>query len=367
MNPFEKISAVNDVVDGALDVAASKKEFIGKQIINAILLFIILLVFGCLDFATLTFHFEFLANVNYWVTTLSKTIAGVCAFNIGINLMWETEIRKNKILASAIKLYNHLVSFKDDKDFDYFVVNVFNPQEKKKAYISQINKKIFRLNRFARRKDKLLYSSEIPADAEDYESKVKQLKETKLNNKYCVKRQELEDLKSDEYIRKNINSISVKYQEVDAIVFNLEIDGSAITTGVKTKGNITAGKVRASSNVVLGMVFISMFITAISLELNKDEFANQMVRFWHYVLKCATDVGIVLWQTYRGMLNSRNIISKELTQPYTGRNKVLKDYYDWKLSREVITQEQYNEIVNYKEEIEITVSQKDLEKLRGDK
>ena len=352
MNPFEKISEVNDSVLGAVGLVASKKEFVVKQFINSVLLFIILLVFGCLDFATLTFHFEFLGNINYWVTTLSKTIAGVCAFNIGINLMWETELKKDKILAEAITVYNHLIKGKGD-DFEYFVTHIFNPQEKKKAYISQINRKIYRLNRFSRASDKLLYSSDL-----------KERQAEKLTNKYCIKRKELEELKSEEYIEKNLDSLNVRYQVVDATVFELEIDGSTISTGVKTRGNVTMGKVRASSNVILGMVLISMFITAITLELNKEEFANQMTRFWHYVLKCATDVGIVLWQTYRGMLNSRNIISKELTQPYTGRNKVLKNYYKWQFETEKISQDQYNALINLPEEEELEMTESEYKQYK---
>lgn len=352
MNPFEKISEVNDSVLGAVGLVASKKEFVVKQFINSVLLFIILLVFGCLDFATLTFHFEFLGNINYWVTTLSKTIAGVCAFNIGINLMWETELKKDKILAEAITVYNHLIKGKGD-DFEYFVTHIFNPIEKKKAYISQINRKIYRLNRFSRASDKLLYSSDL-----------KERQAEKLTNKYCIKRAELEELKSEEYIEKNLDSLNVRYQVVDATVFELEIDGSTISTGVKTRGNVTMGKVRASSNVILGMVLISMFITAITLELNKEEFANQMTRFWHYVLKCATDVGIVLWQTYRGMLNSRNIISKELTQPYTGRNKVLKNYYKWQFETEKISQDQYNALINLPEEEELEMTESEYKQYK---
>ena len=352
MNPFEKISEVNDSVLGAVGLVASRKEFVVKQFINSVLLFIILLVFGCLDFATLTFHFEFLGNINYWVTTLSKTIAGVCAFNIGINLMWETELKKDKILAAAIVLYNHLIKGKGD-DFEYFVTHVFNPQEKKKAYISQINRKIYRLNRFSRAKDKLLYSSDL-----------KERQAEKQTNKYCIKRAELEELKSPEYIEKNLASLNVRYQMVDATVFELEIDGSSITTGVKTRGNVTMGKVKLSSNVVLGMVFISMFITAITLELSKEEFASQMQRFWHYVLKCATDVGIVLWQTYRGMLSTRNLISNEYTRPYTGRNKVLKDYYKWQFETEKINQDQYNALINLPEEEELEMTESEYKQYK---
>lgn len=363
VNPFEKISEINDTVSDAISLASSKKEVFFKQLINTLLLLIILLVFGCLDFAKLAFHFERLASVNYWMTVMSKTIAGICAFNIGINLLWEIEIRKDKILQKAIELYNHLIGYKNEKDFDYFVVNIFNPNEKKKAYIAQINRNIYRLNRFSKKQDKLLYSSEIPEGVEDYDNKVEELKNRKLNNKYCIKRKQLEELKSDEYIKKNLNSLEVKYQEVDSAVFNLEIDGSIAIKGVKTKGNVGIGKVKSSSSVAAGMIGVSMFITAIALELNQEQFADQMVRFWHYLMKCVTDVGIVLWQTYRGMLSSRKIISSEFTQPYVGRNKVLIAYYDWQLETGVITKETHNEIVNYKGEIEVTVSEEKLKEI----
>ena len=351
MNPFETISRANDKVDIVAGLVASKKEFIGKQIINTILLFIILLVFGCLDFARLTFHFEYLTSWSYWGTIISKVIAGVCAFNIGINMMWDTEIKKDEILHKNIRLYNHMIIYKTD-DFEYFVTRVFNPAEKVKAYISQMNRKIHRLNRFSKAKDRLLYSSDLPERQAEKEK-----------NRYCIKRKELEDLKADDFIKKNLESLKVRYIMVDPVVFELEIDGSAVVTGVKTKGSVGAGKVKASSSVVLGMVGISMFITAIGLELNQEQFASQMVRFWHYVMKCAADVGTILWQTYRGMSQSRKIISSEFTQPYTGRNKVLKDYYKWRFTEGKIDEEKYNSIVNLKEEIEVEMTVDEIKEL----
>ena len=350
-NPLNQISRVNDEVESAISLASSKKEFIGKQIINTALLFIILLVFGCLDFAKLTLHFDYLLNPSYWGTVFSKTIAGVCAFNIGINILWEIELKKDKILAQAIHTYNNLIKYKGD-DFEYFVTHIYNPAEKIKAYISQINRKIYLLNRRSRAKNRLLYSSELPEKQAE-----------KLTNRYCIKRQELEDLKKEEFINKNLDTLKVHYYMVDATVFELEIDGSAVIKGVRTKGNVNAGKVKASSNVVLSMVGFSMFLTAIGLELNQEQFANQMVAFWHYLLKCATDVGIVLWQTYRGMLNSRKIISSQLTQPYVGRNKVLKDYYKWQYSENKITKDKYDSIVNIQEEIEVEMTEDELKAL----
>ena len=351
-NPFESISRANDVIDDAISVASGKREYLAKQLINVILLFIILLVFGCLDFAQLTFHFEYLRSVSYWGSVFSKTVAGVCSFNIGINLMWEVEIRKDKILAASILLYNHLIKYKED-DFEHFITRVYNPREKKKAYISQINRQIYKLNRISKAKDRLLYSSDLPEN-----------QEKKLKNKYCIIRQRLEDLKKDDFIDKNLESLKVRYYLVDATIFELEIDGSAVVHGVKTRGNITYGKARASTNVIMGMVGISMFITAIALEFNQEQFESQMVRFWHYCLKCATDVGVVLWQTYRGMLNTRKIISQELTQPYVGRNKVLREYYKWRFEQGKLDEKSYNNIVKYEETVEVELTEEQLKKLK---
>lgn len=348
-NPLEKASEISRTISGVISTVQSKKEQIGKQIINGILLFIILLVFGCLDFATLKFHIEYLLEISYWAAVFSKTVAGVCAFNIGINLLWDTELKKDLILAENIKLYQKLYAYKQS-DFEYFVVRVYNPQEKTKAYISQINRKIFLLNKFSRKRDRLLYSSELPERQEE-----------KLKNRYCIKRQELEDLKSPEFIKKNLDSLNVKYYEVDATTFELEVDGSVAIRGVKTVGSVGLGKAKASANVVLGMVGFSMFITAIGLELNAEEFVSNVEAFWHYCLKCATDVGIILWQTMRGMFKTRKIISAELTQPYVGRNKVLTEYLEWKLTTNQPDSLSYREI--HKDDnakvIEMTLEQLD--------
>ena len=359
----ERVSEISKAVENAISFAQSKKEWISKQVINSLLLLIILLVFGCLDFATLKFHFEYLATFSYWSTIGAKVVAGVCAYNIGINIMWETEIKKDMILAEAIKLYNKLISYKQ-LDFEYFVENIFNPALKRKAYINYINKKIHWLNVFSKAKDRLLYNKVIPVGVENYDELVKELEIEKSKNRYCIKRQRLEDLKSEEYIKKNLDNIKIKYRPVDASVFDLEIDGSTQSVGIKVKGSVAMGKARASANVVFGMLGFSMFFTSTSLDMNQEQFVSQVVAFWHYLLKCVTDIGIVLWQLTRGMLSVRGIISRELTQAYVGRNKVLQDYFEWRLTTNQpnskiqdskiladdefveLTEEEYNKIKN---------------------
>ena len=199
MGLYDGISAVNEVLTGATAIAASKRENIVKQTMNGVLLFIIFAIFGCLDFATLTFNLDALIDPSFWGTVGTKTIAGVAAFNIGINLMIDQEIARNAVLRELIVKYN-VLNAKRQIDFEYFVNRVFNRQEKKKAYISKINKRINVLNKLSRRKDRLLYSSDLPEN-----------QEAKKKNRYCVIRKELENLKSEEFVEKNLVSLYVRY------------------------------------------------------------------------------------------------------------------------------------------------------------
>lgn len=346
---YEGIDRANNLIDGALNFASSKKETIVKTAFNAALLFIILLVFGCLDFATLTFRADFLTSPSYWGTVVTKTVAGVCSFNIGINLMLDNEIRKNATLQDLIIRYNKLKE-KKQLDFEYYVLKVFNMEQKKKAYIAMMNKKIYRLNRFSKRRDRLLYSSELPEH-----------QELKRRNRYCVKRSELEALRSEEYIEKNLEILSVKYNEVDPAIFELEIDGSPSFKGVKTKGNVNVGRAKASSSVILGMIGFSMFATAFALSADQQQFKDQMEAFLHYLFKALEDMFIVIWQTTQGMLKTRKIVSQQLTEPYAGRVLVLTKYLEWRLNNKIPDTKVYEEM---KEKI-IEVTEEEYEKMKS--
>ena len=125
MNFYEGVNRANQGLDWFSGLVSSKREFLIKQAANSVLLFIILLVFGCLDFATLTFHAEYLLTASYWGTIGTKMIAAICALNVGINMMLENEIKKSEELHRNKDEYDRLIKLKDT-DFEYFVVRFFN-------------------------------------------------------------------------------------------------------------------------------------------------------------------------------------------------------------------------------------------------
>lgn len=313
----------------------SNKNKISKIAINTGLLFIIFAVFGCFDFAHFSINPSLLGTWKYWTQVFTNTIGGAIAFNIGINLVFDQEIEKDHELEEQAIKYKRLNSKKVQGPFNYYVIEVFNREEKKKAYIAYINRKIWWLNRFAKNSSKLLYSNSIRQGVEDYEKRVAELEEKKAQNKYCVRRKELEELKSDEYIEKNIDSITIRYHRIDPIIFELEIDGKSRYHGVKVSGSVGLGRARFTSAVIMSMVLISMLFASIGLSPDQEEFASQAERFWHYLLRCATDVGIILYQTFRGMVSARKLVSQEMTAPLVGRNYILDKYYAWVVDNDI--------------------------------
>lgn len=305
-------------VDKFVSYANTNKAKLGKDIVSGILLVIIFGLFGCFDFVSLSFKFEYLMQVSYWTRTITKAIAGICAYHIGINFSWDREIEKDMQLEEQSRKYDRLIKLKDQKTFNTYVVEVLNPQEKRKAYIAKINKKIYWLNRFARHKDKLLYSSDDEKD-----------NEKKLKNRYCIKRTELEKLKSDEYIEKNFNSLDVKYNYIDPIIFDLEIDGKSSYKGYKVKGSVAVGKARRTTTTFASMILVSMFITSIGIGANSEEFEKQLQSFWYWLLTTFSDVGIIIWKVIQGFFASRKIIAEEITLPITHRNQILEKYIEW--------------------------------------
>lgn len=352
MNLQETYNKASNGLSNVLNLVATHKETIGRTVINCALLLIVLIVTGCLDFMHPTLHFEFLMTISYWTTIVSKLIGGLCTFNIGINLFWDLEIKRNEALDKAIEQYNILITYKQ-VDFEEFVVEYFNPAEKKKAYISQMNRKIYLLNKVSKRKDKLLYSS-----------KVEGAEELRKTNKYCIRRAELEALKTEEYINENLDTLEVRYREVDPSIFELEIDGNQKITGVKTKGNANVGRVKASSTVLLGIIATTTFFTAIGFEFNQQEFVETTNAAINYALKCVMDVGILIWQFIRGSLIVKKIISSEVTEPYVGRVQVLTHYLEWRIKEKKGTSETYK-ILHETTETEMT--QEELDKLLNKK
>lgn len=359
---------VNSASDRFTSLFAANKEKLFRTVTNVILTIVVLAVFGCFDFVKMEWAWEKILTYAYWTKVSSKTIAAVCCFNIGINFNWEAALSTFYVLKESITTYEVLIKDKDDEHFEYYVNQVYNRESKKRAWINKINRDIYRLDRWAKNSDRLLYTSKIPLNVEDYEAKCEELEARKASNKYCVKRKELETLKSEAYIRENLDSITIRYSKVNPSAFEMDIDGKTKDEDNKVTGNVNLGKTKATANVVWGVVLITSITTAIAVSINQEELMNNVQAFWYYLMTTMVDVGLVAWNLFRGTTACKTIIEEQIHKPYVNRNKVLKGFIAWKLANNIQPSESYlhiQELMKPEEEQVIEIKKSDLERIQG--
>jgi len=362
-------SKLNETTDRFTSLFAGNKEKVFRTVTNVILTIVVLAVFGCFDFVNMEWDWMRIFTYAFWTKVSSKTIAAICCFNIGINFNWESAISVFYELKESIETYTALIKDKDDEHFEYYVNQVYNMESKKKAWINKINRAIYRLDLFSRNRDKLLYTSRIPLGVENYEEKCLDLEIRKKANRYCVKRAELEELKSEKYIAENLNSLSVRYSKVNPSAFEMDINGKIADEDNKVTGNVNIGRTKATANVVWGVVLITAVMSALVISINQQQFVNQMQAFWYYLLSTTVDIGIVAWNLFRGTMACKSIIEDQLHRPYVNRNKVLKAFIAWKINNNIQPSKSFVRIqeLTKKPEAEenvIEISRADLEKLQ---
>ncbi len=367
-------SKMNDVSERFTSLFAGNKEKLFRTVTNVILTIVVLAVFGCFDFVTMEWDWYRIITYAFWTKVTSKTIAAICCFNIGINFNWESALSVFYELKESMATYDALIKDKDDEHFEYYVNQIYNMDSKKKAWINKINRAIYRLDLFSRNKDKLLYTSKIPEGVENYEEKCEELALRKASNKYCIKRAELEELKSEKYIQENLSSLSVRYSKVNPSAFEMDINGKIADEDNKVTGSVNAGRAKATGNVVWGVVLITAVTSAIAISINQQEFVNNIQAFWYYLLSTTVDIGLVAWNLFRGTMACKSIIEDQLHRPYVNRNKVLKAFIAWKVNNNIQPSKSFlhiqeltakPEIPEKQEERIIEISRADLEKLQA--
>ena len=132
-----------DTTHNLISYANSNRSKISKIVINSIIIFIVFAIFGCFDFVNFTIDTSLLGTWKYWTKVFTKTLGGSLIFNVGINLFFDREVECDKDLEKQRQKYENLNESKVELTFNRYVENVFNREQKKKAYKSYINRKIY--------------------------------------------------------------------------------------------------------------------------------------------------------------------------------------------------------------------------------
>lgn len=283
----------------------NKDKFI-KNIVIGILTLIILIVEGCFNFAKLEWNFVELFKIDFWVGITTKLLLLLLVRMLALMIFQDIARDKNEKLSTEKTLNNKLMKLKD-ADFPIWVENELNLKIKIEAWKLKINKKLNKLENKATENDRMIYFSE------------KINEEAKLQNKYYrLKTRYLEQL-TDEYINENIDILSIKYNHVDAAVFDLPVD----LTVSDNKYQLTA-KTRSAIIFTLGTSSIGLLMTTIIR--NAMQFEKNDAALLAIMISLGLDLVFLFMQFFSGMMDAFKIVDTQEVLPYVNRNRILREY-----------------------------------------
>jgi hypothetical protein len=287
------------------------KDSLLKNLLSVLIIFAIFFVEGCFNFLELKFSFEKISETTFWISIGTRCSLMILVKSLAMLIFLDIARRKNNNLVIEKTKNERLMKLKD-ADFPSWVETVKNPDISIEAWKLKINKKLIKLEKHSKPYDRALYYKHKSDASIDIST-----------NKYCIERQALEYLISDEYIKQNINCLNVKCQHIDAAGFNIPVN----IKHTDNKYQIFA----KTKSAVAGSLFIAsswLFI----MQIIKEAMAFD----WSENIPLAVIVGLLLdlvflvYQFFMGIVDSFKLIDEQEVFPYANRNRILEEYLYYK-------------------------------------
>ncbi len=284
-----------------------------KNLLAYIIIFMVMVILGCFNFAELGFDTSLLMKLEFWGTVLFR-VALLVAVRVAAMLIFLDVARaKNTDLKNAKALNDKYMKLKGT-DFPEYIDTVENPSIKIRAWKEQVNKQLAKLERKAKQKDRSLYFKK----GDTYNIQ-------KENNYYCKRRKELEEQLSKDFIDNNLDTLIIKkkYPKIDPAVFSLPVG----TDNFNKQYQITA----KTRNAVISSIAISAAIAIISQSIiHAMTVSPTDVYMLAVFISIISDLIFVVVQFWSGIISAFSKIKTEEVTPYINRNEILKKYLFWK-------------------------------------
>jgi hypothetical protein len=283
------------------------------------------MMIGLFDFVDGRFDPAQLLTIDYWRGVTMLMLASILFLLSAANKNIERIVLEDTDVKYKTDTLEQVAKSQDLFDFDEYLSEK-NRERKKITYIDKIKKKIDRLDNGiswipfyngASTQDKMIYNG--------YDE------ELKNKNEYCIQRGELDYLMSKEYVDKNIDSMNLKFPEVQR---------SFVTVGYETSNSlpwITESKAAKMFRdlsprflITIGSgAFITSFIPGVAEGITIGLFFGVAVKL------------LVLVANYIGGVEyAPQFVESKIKVDLQYRYEIVLDYHNWKKVKPVVTNTQ---------------------------
>lgn len=285
-----------------------------KNLLAYLIIFMVMIILGCFNFAELGFDTKLLTKLEFWGTVLFRVALLVAVRSAAMLIFLDVARAKNMDLKQAKNLNDKYMKLKGD-DFPEYIDTIENPGIKIKAWKTQVYKQLTRLEKKAKPEDRALYFKK----GDSYNLQ-------KESNDYCVRRRELEEQLSKEFINENLDNLIIKkkYPKLDSAVFSLPV---GTDDNYNKQYQITA----KTKNAVVGSIALSAALAIVSQSIihSMTVYPTDVYMLGVFI-SIISDLIFVIVQFWSGIMGAFSKIQTEEVTPYVNRNEILKRYLYWK-------------------------------------
>lgn len=259
---------------------------------------------------------------DFYIRIFYRIILIILVYHSVINLLYDRQINSKRV-QDARKKYIASVKMKDLSFKDF--LKEYNYSLKAEAWIDKIDRKINRINR--------------------------KMENGKNVEKYTKKVQNLEKLKTPEYIANNWSYLNCKWKQVFLGDFTVE---DAISNHEKrTRSEFNKDVTKFSARKISKYMLTSLALGLVAVNLAFD--GMHSVEFWFNMI---ADIILVVMRATDAGLNVPILIDYNFTNVYLYKVEVMEQYVQW-CSTHKISESKAHKVLSYIQEVEVEKNEKE--------
>ena len=296
--------------------------------------FILTMVGAMWDWVNMEFTLSRVTTQAYWDNVVIQTIMYTCALVLGTLLTLEKLELKSKEFQDLYSHYQDTMYPKKDKGFDLYINEVLNPNIKKEFLHKKYEKKLYRLDKFAKDRWKIDFREASKLDEPlTYNFK------SRWSKRYFIRRCELELINSNEYIDENYEILSVRYPRVNAYAFTKYLDIKlSDTTKYKVENKVAKGMATRISRKMLYSVLGATIIGLLIINPDSNQLLEQANGWIAVMIQYIVRVAMICGNFVMGIYSGRNLFIDNFILPINNRNRILEEYDIYKKDHPALTE-----------------------------
>lgn len=288
--------------------------------VDGLLFFFILLILGAFDIFVLEQNNKFL-TFEYWEHTACRLTAYMLAGILGFRLYYDKARALCYDLTRAFNKNRHLLPLKELNSIPFGdFLDVINDETKIAAWKAKITALLVKLDKKSPAVFPIYYKMRDISIFDKYKFKNRLIKKAE---KYCEKRQILENMLVDEYINENLPLLDVKFYKIYPTDFTQTTGRIGKYNHYYTRANPKGNAAKKIGDGLIVSLLIAVFTGSFVLSVNEALLTERVSTIVSIIVNAIFDIGFTVFKFFSAIGSCPKIVRQEDLRSVLDQNEIL--------------------------------------------